>query len=198
MPTTFVAWCYSTKFGKHWKQESIVHMLMASTGHKNGETGVGSYFFTNIHCLARDHGRILPQQWHCRTAPGNDWDLGTDASEGRSARCQDSQVTWLPGSSRCCHQDNATIFLSSVQKPCWSGWWFGCHVLFSHIYWVSIIIPIDELIFFRTGWLKTTKQFSSDLDFRKMIINVLVWGKHDRKPLIFPLIVGLSGFNFPV
>ena len=28
-----------------------------------------------------------------------------------------------------------------------SGWWFGCHFLFSHI--MEIIIPIDELIFFR-------------------------------------------------
>ena len=28
-----------------------------------------------------------------------------------------------------------------------SGWWFGCHFLFSHI--SGIIIPIDELIFFR-------------------------------------------------
>ena len=25
----------------------------------------------------------------------------------------------------------------------------GCHLLFSHINWVSIIIPIDELLFFR-------------------------------------------------
>ena len=26
------------------------------------------------------------------------------------------------------------------------------------IYWVAFIIPIDELIFFRTGWRKTTNQ----------------------------------------
>ena len=30
-----------------------------------------------------------------------------------------------------------------------AGWWFGCHFLFSHSYWVAVIIPIDELIFFR-------------------------------------------------
>ena len=28
-----------------------------------------------------------------------------------------------------------------------TGWWFGCHCLFSHI--LGMIIPIDELIFFR-------------------------------------------------
>ena len=32
----------------------------------------------------------------------------------------------------------------------WAGWWFGCHQFyFSHSYWVSVIIAIDELIFFR-------------------------------------------------
>ena len=35
---------------------------------------------------------------------------------------------------------------------CWSsGWWFGCHVLFSQKYWVAIIIPIDVHIFQRGG-----------------------------------------------
>ena len=30
-----------------------------------------------------------------------------------------------------------------------SAWWFGCHFLFSQKYWEFLIIPIDELIFFR-------------------------------------------------
>ena len=30
-----------------------------------------------------------------------------------------------------------------------SGWWFGCHQCYFPIYWVAIIIPIDEVIFFR-------------------------------------------------
>ena len=35
----------------------------------------------------------------------------------------------------------------TLQSYTISGWWFGCHFLFSHI--LGIIIPIDELIFFR-------------------------------------------------
>ena len=30
-----------------------------------------------------------------------------------------------------------------------TGWWFGTWILFSQKYWVAVIIPIDELIFFR-------------------------------------------------
>ena len=30
-----------------------------------------------------------------------------------------------------------------------AGWWFGCHFWHFPIYWVAIIIPIDELIFSR-------------------------------------------------
>ena len=30
-----------------------------------------------------------------------------------------------------------------------SGWWFGCHQFYFPIYWVAVIIPIDEVIFFR-------------------------------------------------
>ena len=37
-----------------------------------------------------------------------------------------------------------------------TGWWFGCHQFHLPIYWVSIIIPIDELIFFRG--VQTTNQ----------------------------------------
>ena len=32
-----------------------------------------------------------------------------------------------------------------------TGWWFGCHFLFSHSVG-NVIIPIDELIFFSEGW----------------------------------------------
>ena len=39
-----------------------------------------------------------------------------------------------------------------------SGWWFGCHFLFSHQYWVYVIIPIDELHHSSEGWRKTTNQ----------------------------------------
>ena len=38
---------------------------------------------------------------------------------------------------------------------CKTGWWFGTSILFSHI--LGIIIPIDELIFFR-GVEKTTNR----------------------------------------
>ena len=41
-----------------------------------------------------------------------------------------------------CHYVSLTI----------TGWWFGCH-LFSQKYWVSVIIPIDELHHFSEGWL---------------------------------------------
>ena len=37
-----------------------------------------------------------------------------------------------------------------------TGWWFGCHFLFSHI--LGIVIPIDFHIFQRGGYT-TTKQF---------------------------------------
>ena len=38
---------------------------------------------------------------------------------------------------------------TSMWKKNKPGWWFGCHQIYFPIYWVSIIIPIDELIFFR-------------------------------------------------
>ena len=44
--------------------------------------------------------------------------------------------------------------LISVLLVLWSGWWFGCHFLFSHI--LGIIIPIDFHIFQRGG--PTTNQ----------------------------------------
>ena len=40
-----------------------------------------------------------------------------------------------------------------------AGWCFGCHELYFPINIGLLIIPIDELIFFRLGWPKTTKQF---------------------------------------
>ena len=56
--------------------------------------------------------------------------------------------------------------LQGLCTPCWklarngwldtTGWWFGCHFLFSPRYWVAVIIPIDEVIFFRG--VQTTKQ----------------------------------------
>ena len=48
------------------------------------------------------------------------------------------------------HWDSYSLSLSHTQ----TGWWFGCHFLFSHI--LGIIIPIDVPIFQRGG--PTTNQ----------------------------------------
>jgi len=40
-----------------------------------------------------------------------------------------------------------------------AGWWFGTRILFSIIYIGDVILPIDELIFFKM--VKTTNQIIS-------------------------------------
>ena len=57
----------------------------------------------------------------------------------------------------CLHEMATTRVIPPASQPSpisiiYSGWWFGCHVLFSHEYWVSVIIPIDfHSIIFQVG-----------------------------------------------
>ena len=43
-------------------------------------------------------------------------------------------------------------WLFLMELPYLAGWWFGCHQFYFSMTIGNVIIPIDELIFFRTGW----------------------------------------------
>ena len=58
-----------------------------------------------------------------------------------------------------------------AESQCFSGWWFGCHFLFSHI--LGIIIPIDFHIFQRGG--PTTNQFLLSIARNKKWDNDTKW-----------------------
>ena len=60
-----------------------------------------------------------------------------------------------------------------------SGWCFGTFGLFSTIYGI-IILPIDELIFFKI--VKTTNQFSTPGPHRELQISVGTAGPKPRAP----------------
>ena len=45
--------------------------------------------------------------------------------------------------------DILSIYTSTLITTKTSGWWFGCHQFYFPIYKGNVIIPIDELIFFR-------------------------------------------------
>ena len=60
-----------------------------------------------------------------------------------------SEPPWIHLKKSCEGKSRCSIWEIGWWEKWITGWWFGCHVLFSHLYWVSIIIPIDELIFFR-------------------------------------------------
>ena len=47
------------------------------------------------------------------------------------------------------------------------GWWFGCHLDYFPTYWVAIIIPIDELLFFR-GVVKKPPTSNNNDDMNDM------------------------------
>ena len=53
------------------------------------------------------------------------------------------------GAPPCAHQGLSEHVLSPVSKNCYSGWWFGCHFLNFPMNIGNLIIPTDELIFFR-------------------------------------------------
>ena len=92
--------------------------------------------------------------------------------------------------SACRFENRLRKWLTTIASS--SGWWFGCHFyIFAYI--GCLIIPIDELIFFRgvalahqpvmkmyrllnsrvADWL--TRPGSSSLTIRGMILEVLVW-----------------------
>ena len=51
------------------------------------------------------------------------------------------------------HQGNIIGFSTRcIAKDTSTGWWFGCHFLNFPIYWVSVIIPIDEVHHFSEGF----------------------------------------------
>ena len=56
-----------------------------------------------------------------------------------------------------------TTGLEQTRFEYWSGWWFGCHQFYFPINLGNVIIPIDDLIFFR-GVQTTTKQWFLNMD----------------------------------
>ena len=65
-----------------------------------------------------------------------------------------------------------------------SGWWWMVAMfgIFPEILGIEKIIPTDEVIFFRTGWLKTTKQVLScsggwSLEQRSEVFSKFLGGK---------------------
>ena len=82
------------------------------------------------------------------------WKRTVDVHQGNHAvaiRAATSRASGLLGKVMLSDQQN---HCENVAAATWSGWWFGCHFLFSHI--LGLIIPIDELIFFRV--VQTTNQ----------------------------------------
>ena len=57
-----------------------------------------------------------------------------------------------------------------------TGWWFGGHQFYFPIYWVAIIIPIDELIFFRGVAQPPTSQ--------SCLTPLTRWGPSDAEALL--------------
>ena len=72
-----------------------------------------------------------------------------------------------------------SVFLWLFQtflESTFSGWWFGCHFLFSHSVG-KFIIPIDEIIFFR-GVAQPPTSFFISISFPHLspMISCIVWG----------------------
>ena len=81
------------------------------------------------------------------------WESGHCFQWGMSCRDPHKSVT-----------KSKTISTWSIYDLTWSGWWFGCHQFYFPILIGFLIIPIDELIFFR-GVARNHQPVVCDLGF---------------------------------